>query len=259
MDYLSKQAPILHTMGSQLSSSLNSIPAEHNSSHGIWYEAYSVSDGLAYIQGTKLWLIIKLAVNPLTDLSSMLRGSLSEELLRVTGGQPLYQNPESLHGLLLSGILRAKPEPHRSSILRTSQTHFVTLIISSPIVCCCQGFVTMPVIYKHVWFPLVMDPFFNNISYSKQLFSEWLSLSPASPAISSSTYASSDNEAISRELAHTTMMNAYNPATVTKVGDGCYTEGVRARGWGHRQNSRIPSHVIRALNRTPSSWWNGRS
>lgn len=91
MDDLSKQACILHTMGPKLSSSLNSIPAEHNSNgDGIWYEAYSVSDRLTYIQGTKLWLIIKLPVNPLSDLTTVLQGNQSEELLRVPGGQPLF-------------------------------------------------------------------------------------------------------------------------------------------------------------------------
>lgn len=106
-------------------------------------------DRLSYIHGTKLWLIIKFTVNPSSDLSKVLRGSQSEELLRVTGARPTTL-PESLDELLLSEILKAKPEPQRNLILRTSQGHFVTLAISSSIVCCCQGFVAMHVIYKHV-------------------------------------------------------------------------------------------------------------
>lgn len=92
MNYLSKWARILHTMGPQLSSSLNSIPAERTATIIFGMKPTQCLTDLQISKGQSCGWLLSVLWSPSRDLSKVLWGSQFEELLRVTRGQPLCQN-----------------------------------------------------------------------------------------------------------------------------------------------------------------------
>lgn len=92
MNHLSKQVRILHTMGPQLSSSLNSIAAEHTAAMVFGMKPTQCLTALHISKGQNCGWLLSMLWSPSRDLSKALQGSQFEELLGVTGGQPLRQN-----------------------------------------------------------------------------------------------------------------------------------------------------------------------
>lgn len=74
MDSPSKQVSIQYTMGLSSLHPRKRIPTEHRIATVLGTEFPPVDNKIVSVQGTKLWLITQLALDPSDDLSMVLSG-----------------------------------------------------------------------------------------------------------------------------------------------------------------------------------------